>query len=1042
MDHPNICRYLHIEDVEKDGPLGEKERTQVCVMELVPDGDFGSYYRERKDTELLRRMVTDILRGLAYLHSKGIVHRRLKASNLLVGETTQGPVVKITDFGLGSGKAALRDARLSSVVVEVTHMAPEQFNPRKYGMNGKLSYHLDFWLMGLAIYEALTNNDILFKNNPEDSREQVIQNILAPALPEKVKRLPAPFDRVVARCLAKHVDDRVQNTRELLELLAQPITVQDDVYDTVVLPAMAREEAEMEQETIEYTESVVRAMVARAVGKEAAGPSLTGAPLAGGSLTAGDSAVAAASVVGSAPLTRESILKAAVPGPAEPLGGSSAAASADSASAAAATSAASSSAAAPVAASSAGAPVATPLAAAASGVAPLATAVPSATTASAAALGVAPVAAETSRSEEVLVLFNRYEYYPRSGFIGKGGFSRVYKALDRKLDRWVALKLYKSGDFADRYSPFAEIRRVINLDHPNICRYLDIEEMEKENAFGEKEIMQTCVMELLDGGNLHEYYSAHPTEDVLKKLLTDVLKGLEYLHKNGIIHRDIKPANILIKQTYDGPVAKITDFGISKLSDSINQHSSSALVVSIPYMAPEQLSVKKYGIDEKISYNLDLWSLGVTVYEIITGNVLFKNSESETSEQIMTNIMAPELPEKINELPQPFLDIVRRCVVKDARERVQRAEELIELLHRPVMPVVTAVPVAVPVVADVPAVAAASVAVPPVAAVPVVAAVVEAPVVATKPVEVAAAAVPVAETPVAAAAVETKTVGTAAAVPVVETPVAAAIVETAPVATPIAAPVVTSPATAPVETAATEIVWPTWVEEKELEAVEPEEEYVPLSREERPRRWRAVAIVAAILLVGAGVFAYLQRDQVKAALGYSASKVDSTNIVSGASPASTGQAANPAVAPIDSTKMKASMAAAVPEATEKKPRHKKERVVANPDSTEADLAATEAGEDSTGKAKTSAAKPTGTSAGGTELTKYVLLLTTPTACSININNVPYGVLENGKTMKVYLSPGNYIIQATSTSNASAVYTGRLVVLEENLNQVGKYTIPL
>jgi len=76
------------------------------------------------------------------------------------------------------------------------------------------------------------------------------------------------------------------------------------------------------------------------------------------------------------------------------------------------------------------------------------------------------------------------------------------------------------------------------------------------------------------------------------------------------------------------------------------------------------------------------------------------------------------------------------------------------------------------------------------------------------------------------------------------------------------------------------------------------------------------------------------------------------------------------------------------------------------------------------------------------LTKYVLLLTTPATCSININNVPYGVLESGKTMKVYLSPGNYIIQATNTSNPSAVYTGRLVVQEENLNQVGKYSIPL
>ncbi len=107
----------------------------------------------------------------------------------------------------------------------------------------------------------------------------------------------------------------------------------------------------------------------------------------------------------------------------------------------------------------------------------------------------------------------------------------------------------------------------------------------------------------------------------------DVFMGLSYLHKNGIIHRDIKPANILIKQSLDGPIAKITDFGISKKSDSVNNNSSSALVVSIPYMAPEQLNVKKYGINGKISFNLDLWSLGVTIYEVLSGKVLFKNSE-------------------------------------------------------------------------------------------------------------------------------------------------------------------------------------------------------------------------------------------------------------------------------------------------------------------------------------------------------------------------------------------------------------------------------
>lgn len=921
MDHPNICRYLHIEDVEKESPAGEKERTQVCVMELVPDGDFASYYRERKDPELLRKMVTDILRGLAYLHSMGIVHRRLKSSNLLVGETTRGPQVKITDFGLGSGKAALRDARLSSIVLEVTDMAPEQFNPRKYGVNGKVTYHVDFWQVGLTIYAALTNNDILFKNSPDDSREQVIQNILSPAPPEKLKLLPPPFDQVVARCLAKHADDRAQNTRELLELLSQPITTQDDVYETVVLPAMARVEAEQEE------------------GMDEDG---------GVMVTAGVGAAVAEPVVG---------------GPGGPV----------------------------VASMVAG------VAATAAGVA---------ATAAAAAAGVAAAVSSAAPLPETSVphlLFNRYEYNPKTGFIGKGGFSRVYKALDLKLSRWVALKLYKTGEATDRYSPFAEIRRVINLDHPNICRYLDIEEMEKENAFGEKEVTQICVMELLDGGNLLDYYTGHPTQDVLKKLLNDVLKGLEYLHKNGIIHRDIKPANILIKESYDGPVAKITDFGISKLSDSINQQNNSALVVSIPYMAPEQLNVKRYGIDEKIGYNLDLWSLGVTIYEIITGNVLFKNSDRDTSEQIMTNIMAPELPEKINELPQPFLDIVRRCVVKDARERAQTADELIELLHRPVVVTPVAAPVTEPVVVT-----------------PVVVAPVVAPEITPVVESVATPVVESVVTPVGAPPVTTPEMTEEAAAQDVLARVRAVVKKQA-----VAAPV-TDEASSGMDT-----------------PYEPETPFEPEPWAVRPKRRRVglrIAIVAVVVILATGLYIYSQDQRLRAALGFPAQQEDPANIGSGGSPATTPAAGAAGATPSRADSVKTQGNVVTGAEAEKKPHRARREHVAPGAGGATSTGATVPGGSATGDAARRAADRAGSA--GVEAPKYVLLLSTPTTCTININNAPYGVLESGKTMKVYLSPGNYIIQATSSSDASAVYTGRLVVQEENLNQVGKYKIPL
>src|ERR1051325_3810638 len=85
--------------------------------------------------------------------------RWLKPPNLLVGMTMQGAVVKITDFGLGSGKAASRDAHFSSMVMEVTRIAPEQFNPKEYGVEGSVSYHVDFWALAQAAEPACRDDD-------------------------------------------------------------------------------------------------------------------------------------------------------------------------------------------------------------------------------------------------------------------------------------------------------------------------------------------------------------------------------------------------------------------------------------------------------------------------------------------------------------------------------------------------------------------------------------------------------------------------------------------------------------------------------------------------------------------------------------------------------------------------------------------------------------------------------------------------------------------------------------------------------------------
>jgi serine/threonine protein kinase len=936
MDHPNICRYLHVEEIEKEGAFGEKETMQVCVMELVADGDFASYYRARNQPELMRKMVTDILRGLAYLHSQGIVHRRLKASNLLVGETTQGPVVKITDFGLGSGKAALRDARLSSIVMEVTHMAPEQLNPKKFGINGKVSYHLDFWALGMAVYEALTDNDVLFRNTSEDTREQMIQNILLPHLPEKVRKLPAPFDRFVARCMAKHADDRAQNTRELLELLAEPVTAQDDMYDSM-LPVMEGVEVEVsetvgvseegviventiaqaplattEEEVDDRTQVLPEKMIKTVLGEDEDVTRVV--------MTDEKEDEDATRII---PKKTEEDVDATRVLPKEEL---------------------------PAIDDTkilpknddtmilpkADLPVASP-------------AVPPADDDTRILPKADNVAGSggSMRSDENHSLFNRYEYNPRTGLIGKGGFSRVYKAFDKKLNRWVALKIYKTGEFSDRYSPIAEIRRVINLDHPNICRYLDIEEIEKENAFGEKEITQICVMELLDGGNLLEYFTAHHTEKVLEKLLADVLNGLAYLHKNGIIHRDIKPANILIKNTYDGPVAKITDFGISKLNDSINNNSSSALVVSIPYMAPEQLNVKKYGISEKISYNLDLWALGVTVYEILTGKILFKNTDQDTSEQIMTNIMAPGLPEKIKELPQPFLEVVRRCVVKDARERVQRAEELVALINKKPAQAWDASPKAPEAPAERP----------------------------QRPVQ------------------------------------------------PSGGDGGFDPRKAPIPVTDTGNRTDTGSRARRSFSADEEEVDGKKTPQQKHERWVSglrIAVIAAAVLLAISLYIFWQNRKMNEATNFPATKTDTPAVTTGhvraqQPGATTGTTPATTTTTKDSSKgnpataSTANSGGTAPDAEKKPHRERRER------------------EEGEGGSRGIAGK-------------YTLLLTTKTSRNIVINNVPYSLLESGKSMKVPLSPGNYLIQGTNPANGE-VWTGRLTVPANWVNKVGGVEIP-
>lgn len=275
----------------------------------------------------------------------------------------------------------------------------------------------------------------------------------------------------------------------------------------------------------------------------------------------------------------------------------------------------------------------------------------------------------------------RYQYNPQTDLLGKGGFARVYKAHDVLLKREVAIKVFPSGD-KEKYSVIEEISKAIGLQHPSLLRYYDVALVATTNSFGEKENLQIGVMELANYGDLKGFIKNNPNSPFINTLLIQVLEGLSYLHSKGIIHRDLKPQNILLVKDESGLQAKISDFGISKDMGSSGE-SSSAVLGTIEYMAPEQFNPVKYGMGAKISTNLDLWSFGIMVYELFTGGSLFgRRSANITSEHIMNAILSTSerIPADVAKLAEPYQSVVRKCLVADANLRVKEAKELISIL--------------------------------------------------------------------------------------------------------------------------------------------------------------------------------------------------------------------------------------------------------------------------------------------------------------------------------------------------------------------------
>ena len=264
-----------------------------------------------------------------------------------------------------------------------------------------------------------------------------------------------------------------------------------------------------------------------------------------------------------------------------------------------------------------------------------------------------------------LEIGTRLGHYRIVALLGRGGMADVYRAMDERLGREVALKALppEFARDADRVERFErEVRAAARLNHPNIVTVYE---------FGRGEGLHFYTMALMTGGDLKARIRNHPDGMLPSEARTvarAMARALDYAHQRGFVHRDVKPENILFGE--DG-TAQLTDFGIARVMASGKRMTATGMSIGSPhYMSPEH--ARSLEVDGRS----DLYSLGVVFYEMLTGRVPFEGADTLAVAYSHVNDPAPELPRELAE----WQGVLDRLLAKSPKHRYGSARELAELL--------------------------------------------------------------------------------------------------------------------------------------------------------------------------------------------------------------------------------------------------------------------------------------------------------------------------------------------------------------------------